>query len=225
VPPSMLFRLSGLALMLAVPLWVAGDVLHPRSEELADIAGSNHSLSHAILALSQGLLLIGLPGLYVSHAGRSGRLGIVGFVLMFAFAVSWVYALLYEAGPVAAMSGDPAAERLFAPDGIRAQGQLLPWVAPVAIAAPILYGIVLLRSGAYSRWAGWLVIAFAPAFLAVAVLISALSPAARETLYDLRFTNILSGTFLLLLVGFAIPGYELWRAGQPTRDLPSQAAL
>jgi len=208
---STLFRLSGLALMLAVPLWVAGDVLHPRSEELADVVGSSHSLSHALLALAQGFMLIGLPGLYASHAARSGRLGLAGFVLMFVFGAYFVYALLFEAGPVAAMSADPAAERLFAPDGVRAQGMLLTWFAPVVILARIIYGIALLRSGAYSRSAAWLMIAFVPVFLALAVVISALPAAARQTLYDLRFTNIaVSGSFLLLLVGLAIPGYRLW---------------
>jgi hypothetical protein len=211
MPASTLFRLSGLALMLAVPLWVAGDLLHPRSEELADVVGSSHSLSHAIFALSQGFLLIGLPGLYASHAARSGRLGLVGFVLMFVFAAYFVYALLFEAGPVVAMSSDPAAERLFAPEGVRAQGMLLTWFGPVVILAPIIYGIALLRAGTYLRWAAWLVIAFVPVFLTLAVLISALPAAARETLYDLRFTNIaVGGSFLLLLVGLAIPGYRLW---------------
>ena len=84
---------------------------------------------------------------------------------MMLFAAYHVYLLLYEAGPVALLSGDAAAERLFAPGGIVRQGMLREWVMPVTLLAPVMYGIVLVRAGMFSPRAGWLVIAFIPAFL------------------------------------------------------------
>ena len=95
---SMLRRLSGMALVLSVPLWIAGEAIHPRSEGLADIVGFGQSPSHAILAVAFVFLLLGLPGLYGSHAGRSGVLGLVGYVLMVVFVAYHVYMSLYETG-------------------------------------------------------------------------------------------------------------------------------
>lgn len=213
---SALMRLSGLALILAVPLWIVGELIHPRSEGLADIVGSFQSVSHAILAAAWALVLLGLPGLYAGHAGRSGALGLIGCVFMVLFAAYHVYMLLYEAGPVAALSGDPAAVRLFAPGGLVEQGTLRAWIAAPVSIAPIIYGIVLLRAGVYSRWAGWLVIAFLPTFLALAVLLTILPPAGRETLFDLRFATIgIGGSYLLLHLGLAIAGYQLWGTERP----------
>jgi hypothetical protein len=218
MPISTLFRLSGLALVLAAPLWVAGMVIHPRTSELADVLDSSQALSHAILAAAMALVLIGLPGLYAHHAGRSGVLGLVGFILMMLFAAYQVYMLLYEAGPVAALSSDPAAERLFAPGGIVGQGTLRNWFGPVTLTAPIVYGVALLRAGVYSRWPGSLVIAFVPAFFALSVVFAAMPSATRETLLDLRALNIVvGGSQLLMHLGLAIAGYQLWRTQQPLR--------
>lgn len=201
--------------MLAVPLWVAGMMLHPRTAELADVLGSNQSLSHAILAAAMALVLIGLPGLYAHHASRSGVLGLAGFVLMMLFAAYLVYMLLYEAGPVAALSTDPAAERLFATGGVVRQGELRSWSRPIQI-APIIYGIALVRSGIYSRWAGWLAVAFVPAFLVLSAVFAALPPATQATLLDLGALNIVvGGSQLLMHLGLAAAGYRLWTLERP----------
>jgi hypothetical protein len=195
-------------------------VLHPRTAELADVLGSNQSLSHAILAAAMALVLIGLPGLYAYHASRSGALGLAGFVLMMLFAAYLVYMLLYEAGPVAALSTDPAAERLFAAGGAVRQGELRSWSRPVQL-APIVYGIALLRSGVYSRWAGWLVVAFVPAFLVLSAAFAALPPATQETLLDLGALNIVvGGSQLLMHLGLAIAGYRLWTMERVVADRP-----
>jgi hypothetical protein len=211
--PSTLFRLAGLALIVALPLSLPGYVVHPRTHELADVIGSTTSLSHAIVAVGWALVLLGLPGLYAFHAQRSGILGLAGFVLMMLFAAYHVYLLLYEAGPVALLSTDAAAERLFATGGIVRQGMLREWVTPVTLLAPIVYGIALLRTGVISRWACWLVIAFIPAFFVLNGVLAMLPSATREDLLDLGFANVGLGTsYVLLNFGLAIAGYQLWRA-------------
>jgi hypothetical protein len=211
--PSTLFRLAGLALIVALPLSIPGYVIHPRTHELADVIGSTTSLSHAIVAVGWALVLLGLPGLFAFHAQRSGVLGLTGFVLMMLFAAYHVYLLLYEAGPVALLSGDAAAERLFAPGGAVRQGMLREWVTPVTVLAPIVYGIALLRAGVVSRWAGWLVIAFIPAFFVLNGVLAILPSATREDLLDLGFANVGLGiSYVLLNLGLAIAGYQLWRA-------------
>jgi hypothetical protein len=219
--PSTLFRLAGLALIAAVPLSVPGYVIHPQTHELADVVGSATSLSHAIVAAGWALVLIGLPGLYAFHAQRSGVLGLVGFVLMMLFAAYHVYLLLYEAGPVAMLSGDAAAERLFAPGGIVRRGMLREWVMPITLLAPIVYGMALVRAANFSRWAGWLVIAFIPAFFALNGVLALLPQAAREDLLDIGYANVgLGVSYLLLNVGLAIAGYRLWRPPRPGTESP-----
>jgi hypothetical protein len=209
--PSTLLRLAGLALMVALLLSLPGYVIHPRTHELADVIGSTTSLSHAIVAVGWALVLLGFPGLYAFHAQRTGVLGLVGFVLMMLFAAYHVYLLLYEAGPVALLSGDAAAERLFAPGGIVRQGMLREWVMPVTLFAPIVYGIALLRARVFSRWAGWLVIAFIPAFFVLNGVLQVLPLSTREDLLDLGFANVgLGVSYLLLNLGLALAGYQLW---------------
>jgi hypothetical protein len=209
---STLFRLAGLALMVAVPLSVPGYILHPRTHDLADVAGSTTSLSHAIVAVGWALVLLGLPGLYAFHARRSGLLGLAGYVLMMLFAGYHIYLLLYEAGPVALLSSDAAAERLFTPGGIVRQGMLRDWVSPVTLLAPVIYGIALVRAGTFSPWAGWLVIAFIPAFLLSNGVLALLPSTTREDLLDLGYANVgLGVSYLLLNVGLALAGFQLWR--------------
>ncbi|HET8569490.1 MAG TPA: hypothetical protein VFM93_10955 [Candidatus Limnocylindria bacterium] len=212
MPSSTLFRLSGAALIAAVPLWIAGTLLHPPTAELADIIGSSQSLSHALDAAAVALVLIALPGLYAHHAARTGLLGLAGFVLLMLFAAYLVYMLIYEAGPVALLSADPSAERLFAPGGIVRQGELRQFGPPLALGT-VVYGIALLRSGLYSRWAGLLLIAFLPAFFILLGLYSAAPTPTRETLDAVGFTRFaVGGAHLLLHLGLAVAGGRLWIA-------------
>lgn len=110
------------------------------------------------------------------------------------------------------MSNDLAAERLFAPGGIIQRGTLRAWGSPLGILAPIIYGVALLRAGIRPRLPGWLVIAFVPAFFAATGLLALLPLEPRTTLIEMGFTPIwLALSYGLLLVGLAIPGYQLWR--------------
>ena len=222
---STLRRLSGMALMLSVPLWIAGEAIHPRSEGLADIVGFGQSPSHAILAVAFVFLLLGLPGLYGSHAGRSGVLGLVGYVLMVVFVAYHVYMFLYETGPVVFMARDSAAERLFADGGVVEQGTLRTWLAAPVSLAPVIYGIALVRTRRFSPVAGWLVISWLPVFVAFNVMLAALPPAGQEILFDLRFANVgIGGSYLLLLAGLAVAGKQLWRWSSVDQPLPQPVA-
>ncbi len=221
MPSSTLFRLAGAALIAAVPLWIAGTLLHPPTAELADISGSGQSLSHALDAAAVALVLVALPGLYAHHAARTGVLGLTGFVLMMLFAAYLVYMLVYEAGPVAFLSTDAAAERLFAPGGPVRQGELRQLGAPLGLGT-VVYGVAVLRAGAYSRWSGLLLIAFLPVFFVLLGLYSAAPGTTREALDAVGFSKFaVGGAHLLLHLGLAVAGWRLWTAPyeRPGRSL------
>jgi hypothetical protein len=59
--------------------------LHPSRETPATILESEVRLvaAHALFTLSYLLVLLGLPGLYGAASVRMGRLGLVGFLLVF----------------------------------------------------------------------------------------------------------------------------------------------
>ena len=75
-----LYRLSGLALLAALPLQIVGYLLHPPNEEVQQVLQATYGPAHVVLFASWLLALLGLPGLYAWQARQAGRLGLVGFV-------------------------------------------------------------------------------------------------------------------------------------------------
>jgi hypothetical protein len=47
-----LFRLSGLALLIALPLQILGFVLHPPGEQVADVLKATYGPAHLVLFVS-----------------------------------------------------------------------------------------------------------------------------------------------------------------------------
>jgi hypothetical protein len=65
---STLFRLSGLALLVALPIQLAGWLIHPQSERIADLLSPSQTPAHLLMFGSWFLVLLGLPGLYLYQA-------------------------------------------------------------------------------------------------------------------------------------------------------------
>ncbi len=72
ISSATLFRLSGLALLVALPLQVLGFVLHPPSERVVDVLQPAYQLAHLILFVSWMFALLGLMGFYGRQAERAG---------------------------------------------------------------------------------------------------------------------------------------------------------
>lgn len=74
-----LTRLSGLALIAACALSVAGGVLHPivdgDSHGAASLTDGRFAIAHLLVFLGGVCLLIGLPGLYGRMAPKAGAWG------------------------------------------------------------------------------------------------------------------------------------------------------
>jgi hypothetical protein len=89
--PSYLFRISGLALVLAAAMFVVAEMLafsiFLREEDATDLrsfATSNAFIIQSLLTLFAGTFLLGgLVGLYVRQPEAAGKLGLVAFLLAF----------------------------------------------------------------------------------------------------------------------------------------------
>lgn len=218
-----LFRLSGLALLVALPLQVLGFVLHPPGERVVDVLQPAYGLAHLTLFVSWLFALLGLTGLYARQAERAGILGLIGFVATVFAAAYHFYLLLYEAYATVALAGDPATQALVG-DGPLAHGAgALGPLGFASILAFPLFGVATVRAGALPRLAGWLQIASVPVFVLSAFIIS-------PDVAPLPGVAPIAFLYYLAFLGYAWGGYALWtgkaRVREPVagRDAPQVVA-
>ena len=225
IPAATLYRLSGLALLIAGLLQVAGWLMHPPGERLVDLLSPLQQASHVILFVSWGFALLGLPGLYARQAGRAGWLGLLGFVATVFAAAYHCYLLLYEAYPAVWLARNQATGDLIATGGPLAHGAgALGPVAAAAILAFPLFGIATVRAGVLPRWTGWLQIASVPVFIAAIIGLSmALSADVLEGLPGPIQT--IAMLYYLLFAGYAGGGYALWAGKERAREAAAQLGM
>jgi hypothetical protein len=166
-------RLSGLALMLAFALCLAGGLLHPvldhHSHTVATIGQPAFPLAHMLIMLGTALLLFGLPAAYARIAERTGLLGLGGFALYFLTNATLIpFYMGYEALVAPTLAANPATHHLAEEGGaITAAPALAAFLSLgglVMMLGMLLLGIAVLRSRALPRWTGAL-LALAPILL------------------------------------------------------------
>jgi hypothetical protein len=206
-----LIRMSGLALILAFALSLAGGMLHPviegESHGAFALAHPGFPAAHLLVFLGEVFLLLGLPGLYARIAPSTGILGLAGFALyFFASATLASFFSAYEAFVAPVLAADPATRELVA------SGGAIPASVPLAVLQGVggpalmlgmlLLGIAVFRSGALPRWSGVL-LAVAPILLLLPV------PEAP----------VLTGLLIELPRGLAVAamGYALFAHGRERR--------
>jgi hypothetical protein len=196
-----LSRWSGIACILAGLLLALATLIHPSRETPEIILEQEVRLvaAHWLFTFSCGFLLLGLPGLYAAQSERAGRLGLVGFLMLFFgtlfFAVSNNYGFI---APVL------AAEAPAMLDAINAYPPVVALNALLAVGfflGFILFGIATLRARVLPRQAGILMIMGSPLNMVGAVLGLLVSEA-------LWIVAILGA--LVLGLGLAWAGYSLW---------------
>ena len=202
-PTAPLLRWCGMALVAAGVLIAVATLLHPSSETATTIIASEVGLvaAHFFYTLAWLLVLLGLPGLYVSQRGGMGRLGLIGFLT--AFAGTYLIAVGGNFGFFAPVLAKEA------PAVLDAIAQYWPvavvngLAAITSIIGYILFGIAMTKTATLPRWSGVLVAVGAPAHLlglGISVLVStAIWPVA-----------ILGSVSLGLGLGWS--GYRMWRA-------------
>jgi hypothetical protein len=205
-------RLGGIALMAALPLQVAGFLLHPPSEELRHVVQGSYGAAHLILFASWVLVMLGLPAFYVAQAHRAGKLGLAAFVGTMVAAAYHLYLTLYEAAAMPIIATQPGADALVGEGGALAHGAgALGPVAGVLLLAFPLLGVVTLRAGVFRRIVGWLQIASVVAFVVFMLGIGAVTggqvgPDASNWVGGML---PISSLYWVLFAGWAVGGQAL----------------
>ena len=207
-----LLRLSGLALLIALPLQVLGFVLHPPSERAVDVLDPLYGPAHVVLFVSWLFALLGLTGFYARQAGEAGVLGLVGFAATLFAAAYHFYLLLYEAYATPLLAQEPTTSALIG-DGPLAHGAgALGPVAFLTVLAFPLFGIATVRAGVLPRPAGWLQIASVPVFFLSIVLVP------LGVFAEAGLLSPIAVLYYLTFLGYAWGGYALWTGKERGRE-------
>jgi hypothetical protein len=171
--PSNLFRISGLALVLAAAMFVVAEMLafsiFLREEDVNDLrafATSNAFIVQSLLTLFAGTLLLGgLVGLYVRQSEAAGKLGLVAFLLAF-LGTALVTGDFYANTVVTPMVAMEVPAFLDNPLSSFLQAWL-PFSFGILALSWLLFGVTTVRTRVYPRGASWLlligaVVALAP---------------------------------------------------------------
>jgi len=204
-----LFRLSGLALLIALPIQIVGFFLHPSGEGLAEVLSPTYGPAHLILFVSWMFALFSLPGLYAWQAQRAGVLGLVSFVLTMFAAAYHFYLLVYEAYATPLLAKETATQALISTDGPLAHGAgaLEPVATALILLSFPLFGIATVRAGVLPRGSGWLQIVCVPVFF-LGFLGFLLPPDVFDRIPS--GVSPLAMMYYLLFLGYAWGGYALW---------------
>jgi hypothetical protein len=227
VSTTFLYQLCGLALMVALPLYLAGEFIHPPSEEVRYLVLPTYPVAHVLDLGAFLLVLLAMPGFYARQAGRAGRLGLLGFILTMLFLAGSCDLLMWEAFGAPRLASNPATSYLVvtAPPGAPALAGAIGMMAngalgtigrygvllAVTLLGPIVFGIATWRARVYPRWAGILQIG-SVVLLPLFVLIQAGLGKLGFFNADLSVVGLGVGTVLL---AYAWGGFILWREGRP----------
>lgn len=226
IEPKQLYRWSGGALVAALPLQLAGFLLHPPSEQVEHITSSMYGPAHVVLFASWVLIMVGLPGLYARQANRAGRLGLAGFVITMVAIAYHLYLTLYEGFAVPVMADDPATRALLGPDQPLAHGAgaLGPVAFLLMVGFPVL-GLATLRARVLPRATGWLQIAALPASILAAIGAGIAFDGATGSSGDNWISGIapISLLYWVLCAGYAIGGRSLQTLDNPEPVRPTPA--
>jgi hypothetical protein len=160
-----LIRWSGGALLLAGAL-ITAHLFHPDGADPNAMLDPAWSPVHILLGAGFIVSLLGLIGLHARQANEAGRLGAVGFALVFVSTATVGGSILSDEGFILpAIARDDAAGTLLDPSGPIFGGPfgLVFLSASIAFAlGAILLGIATIRAGVLPRWAGVLLLAGGP---------------------------------------------------------------
>jgi hypothetical protein len=159
-----LFRLSGLALVIGTLLGLAGELLHPRTHDLVDQLSWNWVPAHTLFFSAMIFMLLGVTGVYLRQAQRAGIVGFVGFAMMFVgMSVVGAGFMMLEAFVLPVLLENEATQYLASEQGPIFNGPLMTVMmifgGPMYQLGTIITGATIFRAGVFPRWAGPLLVA------------------------------------------------------------------
>lgn len=196
-----LVRWSGFSCILAGLMLVLATLIHPSRETAQIILAQEGRLitAHWLFTFYCAFFLLGLPGLYGSHARQFGRLGLAGFLLLF-FGTLF-YAVSDDYGfnaPVLARLAPRALDAINAYPPVMIMDGLFVMCLLFGF---LLFGIAMRRAPDLPRWCGILLAAGWPLFMVGSVV--------SLVIFEPLWALAILGT-LLLGLGLAGAGYVLW---------------
>jgi len=220
ITPSGLIRWSGLAAMVAGIIFAGIQPIHP-PDVLASVTTSAWAIITPIKTVMAFLFLLGITGIYARQVKESGRLGLIGFLLLsicwalelaFIFAEAFIIPVLATAAPqfvsayFGVVNGHPTDFNLGAIPAIYVVGTTAGYIL-----GGLVFGIATFRAHILPRRAAVL--------LAVA---STLTPLAALLPHEIqRLAGMRVGLALAWL------GYALWseRRGQAAKPVLNKGSL
>ena len=167
--PMLLYRLSGLALLLGALCQIAGDLLHiPLGHLGPDFVNPLWVPTHGLFILSNLLIPVGVVGLYVKQAQRLGWSGFVGFVLTFVAIGLLQGAIAYEAFVVPTLALHAPGQPFFingTPIPLGPLGVVFQIGAVLDALGLLVFGVTMFRAAIFPRWPALLLALFPLAFV------------------------------------------------------------
>lgn len=167
ITTSKLSRWAGLSAMIAGIFFVIVGVFHPLNE-LSSVDTNRWIIVHMFACAMIFFGLLGMVGIYIKQAEKSGWLGLVGFILFSLWLVSVLGFLFFETFmlPLLATEAPAFAEGflgMFTGSASEVDLGMLPTVwgltGPMYILGGLLFGMATFRAGVLPRWAGALLAA------------------------------------------------------------------
>jgi hypothetical protein len=205
---STLFRLAGLSALLAGICYTLVGVFHPANIP-SSVTTTRWEIVHVLACAMSFFGVLGLTGIYVRQAEKTGWLGLIGFILFslwlvlimgFSFVEAFILPHIATSTPGFVVSWMGMFNGPAGKFDIGSLATVWKLTGPLYIFGGLLFGIATFRAGILPRWAGALL-----AISTVLAPIGALLPNASQPK-------------LAIPVGIALAwlGYALWSEKQVT---------
>ena len=205
---STLFRLAGLSALLAGICYTLVGVFHPANIP-SSVTTTRWEIVHVLACAMSFFGVLGLTGIYVRQAEKTGWLGLIGFILFslwlvlimgFSFVEAFILPHIATSTPGFVVSWMGMFNGPAGKFDIGSLATVWKLTGPLYIFGGLLFGIATFRAGILPRWAGALL-----AISTVLAPIGALLPNASQPR-------------LAIPVGIALAwlGYALWSEKQVT---------
>jgi hypothetical protein len=162
IPTHNLVRLAGVSALAAGACYVLVGVFHPPNVASA-VTTDRWAIVHVLACAMSFFGLIGLTGLYVRQAAKTGLLGLAGYVLLalwlmlimgFSFVEAFILPHLASTAPAFVdawmkMFNGPASDF-----DLGALPTVWLLTGAIYILGGLLFGIATFRAGIFPRWAG-----------------------------------------------------------------------